>query len=57
MLRRFWPVVLVIVGARMLFGGFLMSTAFSTSFFNRLSTPIALILIAVGGYFFMKDWD
>ena len=57
MLRRFWPVILLIVGARMLFGGFLMSTSFSTSFFNRLSTPIALILIVVGGYFFMKEWD
>ena len=34
-----------------------MSTAFSTSFFNRLSTPIALVLIVVGGYFFMKEWD
>ena len=34
-----------------------MSTSFSTSFFNRLSTPIALILIVVGGYFFMKEWD
>ena len=41
----------------MLFGGFLMSTAFSQSFLDRLSTPIALILIVVGGYFFMKEWD
>ncbi len=57
MLRRFWPVILLIVGARMLFGSFLFSTAVSTSFVDRLSTPIGLILIVVGGYFFMKDWD
>lgn len=57
MLRRFWPVILLIVGARMLFGSFLFTTAVRESFVDRLSTPIALILIAVGGYFFMKDWD
>ena len=41
----------------MLFGSFLFSTAVSTSFVDRISTPIGLILIVVGGYFFMKDWD
>jgi hypothetical protein len=41
----------------MLFGNFLFTTAVRESFVDRLSTPIALILIVVGGYFFMKDWD
>jgi hypothetical protein len=57
MLRRFWPVILLVVGARMLFGSFLFSTAVRESFADRLSTPIGLILIVVGGYFLMKDWD
>ena len=57
MIRRIWPLGLVIVGARMVFGSFLYSTAVRESFFDRLSTPIGLVLVLVGGYFLMKDWD
>jgi hypothetical protein len=57
MLRRIWPVGLIVLGARMLFGGFLVSTAFRESFFDRLSTPLALIFIVVGAYFLMKDYE
>lgn len=57
MLRRIWPVGAIIIGARMLFANFLVTTAFRESIFDRLSTPIGLILIVVGGYFLTKDYD
>jgi len=43
--------------ARMLFANLLVTTAFRESLFHRLSTPIGLILIVVGGYFLTKDYD
>lgn len=57
MLRRIWPVGAIIIGARMLFSNFLVTTAFRESFFDQLSTPIALILIVVGGYFLTKNYE
>lgn len=57
MLRRFWPVGAIVVGARLLFGNFLFTTATRGNFFDSLSTPIGLILIIVGGYVLAKDYD
>ena len=57
MLRRFWPIGAIILGARLLFANFLVTTATRESFFDGRSAPIGLILIIVGGYFLMKDWD
>ena len=57
MLRRFWPIGAIIIGARMLFANFLVTTAFRESLFDRVSTPLGLILIIVGGYFLMKNYD
>ena len=57
MLRRIWPIGAIVLGARLLFSNFLVTTAFRESFFDSLSTPIALILIIVGGYFLMKDYE
>ena len=47
----------MILGGRMLLGNFMMTTAKGESFFDYVYTPIGLILIVVGGYFFMKDFD
>ena len=57
MLRRFWPVGAIIVGARLLFGNFLFTTATRQNFFDGFQTPLGLILIIVGGYFLAKDYD
>ena len=57
MLRRIWPIGAIVVGARMLFANFLVTTAFRESLFDRVSTPLGLILIIVGGYFLTKDYD
>ena len=57
MLRRIWPVSAIIIGARMLFANFLVTTAWRESFFDGVWTPIALILIIGGAYFLMKDYE
>ena len=57
MLRRFWPVGAIIVGARLLFANFMVTTAHRQSFFDGPSAPIGLILIIVGGYFLTRDYD
>ena len=57
MLRRFWPIGAIILGARLLFANFLVTTATRESFFDGVRTPIGLLLIVVGGYFLMKDND
>ena len=57
MLRRIWPVGAIVIGARLLFSNFLVTTAFRESFFDGLLTPIALVLIIVGGYFLMKGYE
>jgi len=57
MLRRIWPVGAIIIGARLLFANFLFTTATRREFFDGYSTPAGLILIMVGGYFLMKDFD
>src|ERR1041384_1922882 len=55
MLRRFWPIGAIVIGARLLFGHFLFTTATRQSFFDGLSAPLGLILIIVGGYVFTRD--
>lgn len=57
MLRRIWPVGAIIIGARLLFANFLFTTATRQNFFDGFSTPAGLILIMVGGYFLMRDFD
>ena len=57
MLRRYWPLGAIILGARLLFANFLFTTAVRESFFDGVRTPIGLLLIIVGGYFLMKDYD
>lgn len=41
----------------MLLGSFMTTTVKGESFFDYVLTPIGLILIVVGGYFFMKDYE
>lgn len=57
MLRRIWPVGAIILGARLLFANFMVTTATRESFFDGFSTPVALILIMGGAYFLMKDYE
>ena len=57
MLRRYWPIGAIILGARLLFANFLFTTAVRENFFDGVRTPIGLLLIVVGGYFLMKDYD
>ena len=55
-MRRILPIAAIIVGARMLVGSVIMTTAKNESLFDALLTPIALTLIIGGGYFLlMKD--
>ena len=55
-MRRILPIAAVIVGARMLFGSVLITTARNESLFDFFYTPIALALIVGGGYFLlMRD--
>ena len=55
-MRRILPMAALIVGARMLFGSFLITTARNESLFDFFYTPFALALIVGGGYFLlMKD--
>jgi ABC-type enterobactin transport system permease subunit len=56
-MRRIWPIGVMIVGARMLLGSFMMTTVKGEDFFDYASTPIGLILVVVGGYFFIKDYE
>ena len=56
-MRRIWPIGVMFLGARLLLGSFMTTTAKGESFFDYALTPIGLILIVVGGYFFMKDYD
>ena len=57
MLRRIWPVGAIILGARLLFANFLVTTAHRENFFDGFSTPVGIILIIVGGYFLTRDYD
>ena len=55
-MRRILPIAAIIVGARMLVGSLIMTTAKNESLFDALFTPIGLTLIIGGGYFLlMKD--
>ena len=47
----------MILGARLLFANFMVTTAKHENFFDNLSTPIGLLLIIVGGYFLTRDYD
>ena len=57
MLRRFWPIGAMVLGARLLFANFMVTTAQRQNFFDSISTPIGLGLIIVGGYFLTRDYD
>ena len=58
LMRRVWPIGAIIIGARMLVGNFIFTTASRQSFFfDNLSTPFALILVIGGAYFLLKDYD
>ena len=55
-MRRMIPVAAIIIGARMLVGSVIMTTAANESLFDALSTPIGLALVIGGGYFLlMRD--
>ena len=57
MLRRAWPMVLVVIGVRMLLGGFIITTAKNQSLFDSGSTPIGVLLILIGGFFLWQQFD
>jgi len=57
-MRRVWPIGAIIIGARMLLGNFIVTTASRQSFFfDNLATPFGLILVIGGAYFLLKDWE
>jgi hypothetical protein len=57
-MRRVWPIGAIIIGARLLLGNFIVTTASRESFFfNNLLTPFGLILVIGGAYFLLKDYD
>ena len=57
-MRRFFPIAAVIMGARLMVGNFILTTAKQESFFfDNLKTPLGLVLIVVGGYFLLKDYE
>ena len=56
-MRRILPFAAIIVGARMLVGSFIMTTAKNESLFDAFLTPIALMLIIGGGYFLLMRND
>ena len=57
MLRRFWPIGAMILGARLLFANFMVTTAHRQNFFDSLTTPVGILLIIVGGYVLTRDYD
>ena len=57
MLRRVWPIGAIILGARLLVGNFIVTTAARESFFDSYRTPLALILIVGGTVFLLKDYE
>ena len=56
-MRRMLPIAAIIVGARMLVGSVIITTAKNESLFDALFTPIALTLIIGGGYFLLMKND
>jgi hypothetical protein len=57
-MRRILPVAAILIGARLLFGNFLMTTAKRESFFfDNYLTPLGLVLVVAGAYFLMKDYE
>lgn len=56
-MRRVLPIAAIIVGARMLVGSVIITTAKNESLFDFLYTPIALTLIIGGGYFLLMKND
>ena len=57
MLRRVWPIGAIILGARLLLGNFIVTTASRESFFDSFYTSLALMLIVGGAYFLLKDYE
>jgi hypothetical protein len=56
-MKRILPIAAVILGARMLVGSFVLTTAKSESLLDYGLTPVALFLIVAGGYFLLKNYD
>jgi hypothetical protein len=56
-MRRIWPIGAIIIGARLLLSGFIITTATGESLLDRLSTPIGIVMILGGGYFLLKDYE
>ena len=56
-MRRILPIASIIVGARMLVGSVIITTAKNESLLDFLFTPIALTLIIGGGYFLLMKND
>jgi hypothetical protein len=57
-MRRIWPIGAIVIGARMLVGNFIVTTASRESFFfDNFATPFGLILIIGGAYFLLKNYD
>lgn len=57
MLRRIWPIGAIVIGARMLVGSFVVTTAARESFFDSYSTILALVLVVGGAFFLLKDYE
>ena len=57
-MRRILPIAAIFIGARLLFGNFLLTTAKRESFFfDNLYTPVGLILVVTGAYFLWRDYE
>jgi len=57
-MRRIWPIGAIVIGARLLVGNFIVTTASRESFFfDNFATPFGLILIIGGAYFLLKNYD
>ena len=57
-MRRVLSIAAILIGARLLFGNFLLTTAKRESFFfDNYFTPIGLVLIVGGAYFLLRDYE
>lgn len=57
-MRRVLSIAAILIGARLLFGNFLLTTAKRESFFfDNYFTPIGLVLIVAGAYFLLRDYE
>jgi ABC-type enterobactin transport system permease subunit len=56
-MRRIWPIAAILIGARLLLGNFILTTAKNVSFFDPVFTPLGLVLIVGGAYFLLRDYE